>query len=628
MVFFEEGWQPSSYLQEKLKQLPALPGVYMMKDEEGRIIYVGKADSLKNRVRSYFQNVRRHEPKTAALVSRIADFETIVVNNTHEALILESTLIKLHRPHYNIRLQDDKRYPYLKLTTKEDFPRLLVSRVAKNDGNRYFGPYPHVTPMNQASSLIKKALRLRTCTTASWPANHRACLNWHIGLCYAPCEGKISKEKYGELVNQVAFILDGKTKDIRHSLEQEMLQASEDLNFEEAARLRDIIAALDDLWQKQQMEKAGKENNYDLIACAIKEDQCIIQVFFFRLGKVIGRGHFFLLNSSEGEEAQAMGRFILDYYGANLAPSRLFVSHIPPDVQELEAVLQEGVKHKVAIIQPQRGDKKRLLGIVKNNAQLVLDQSLNSKERKQSQAALGLENLRVVLGLKRSPSRIECYDISHFQGTNTVGSMVVFENGAASPKLYRHFRIKTVEGVNDFASLQEVLKRRWERGLKEKAEGKDPLDFGNFPDLLVIDGGKGQLSSVCEILEPLGFQGAAIISLAKEQEEVFVPGQSQSIDLPQDAPGSRILQQIRDEAHRFAITYHKKLRGKAQTHSLLEDIPGIGPKLRRRLIEVFGSLKGIKTASKEELLEVRGITKVRAESIYEFFHSENPDGGA
>ncbi len=616
--------QINPLIKEKLEQLPAKAGVYLMKDEEGRIIYVGKAESLKNRVRSYFQDIRRLEPKTAALVDKIRDFETIIVDNPQEALILESNLIKEYSPHYNIRLRDDKHYPYLRLTLEEDYPRLIIARRAQNDGSRYFGPYVNSKAMHQAANLIKKILPLRSCSGKSWPKNHRACLNAQIKLCPAPCIGKISREDYGETVKQISLILEGKAKEICRQIEKKMHEASKELRFEEAAHFRDMLAALSQVQQKQDLDQSDKGGNYDLLACRIKEEQGLIQVFFIRGGKVIGRDHFFIINGEENREDEALTRFLLDYYGnSSFIPRRIYLSHKPQDIGELISLLGDKAGRKVEIIVPQRGDKRRLMNLAANNAALVLDQYLNSRERKSRDAAEGLEDLRQKLSLGRTPSRIECYDISHIQGSNTVGSMVVFNQGLPAPKLYRRFRIKSVEGVNDFASLQEVLKRRWQRGLKEKSEGKNPADFGLFPDLLVIDGGKGQLSSVYEVLEPLGFQGAALIALAEEEEEIFFPGQKQGLILDRNSPGLRLLQRIRDEAHRFALSYHRKLRAKEQIHSSLEDILGVGPALRRRLIAAFGSVKGVSQASLEELWEVNSLNRKTAENIYNYFNKEN-----
>jgi len=606
-------------LQQKLQDLPDLPGVYMMKDAEGTIIYVGKATSLKSRVRSYFQSPAGLSPKTVALVSKIADLETVVVDSAADALLLESNLIKEHRPYYNIRLRDDKHYPYLQLTLNEDFPRLLVARRAKNDGNRYFGPYSSPAAMNKTIMLIKNIFPLRKCSGKSWKKEQRSCLNAHIGLCLAPCEGRVSKEEYANMVDEVILFLQGKTKALSRQIEKEMKEASAELRFEEAARLRDQLQALQEVQKQQVLDQSGRGGNYDLVAVAVQEEQCVVQVFFVRQGKVIGREHFFMLNAEEGQEDVLMSRFLQEYYGDGAsAPPDIFLNHLPAEANELADIFSAKASRRINFSVPQRGDKKRLLNLVEKNANLVLSQTLNSREHQEEKNARALEALRLELGLDRAPSRIECYDISHIQGSATVGSMVVFINGVAAPRFYRRFRIKQVEGINDFASLQEVISRRWLRGQEERAKGLDKFDFGNYPDLMVIDGGLGQLSAVCETLKELGAEKTAVISLAKKQEEVFIPGNSTPLLLPLDSPALHTLQCLRDEAHRFAITYHRQLRGKSQTASALDEIPGIGPKRRQSLLSVFGSMKGMQKANLDQLKHVPGMNAKSAEQIYDY----------
>lgn len=614
-----ESVEMNRLLQQKLQELPDLPGVYIMKDAGGSIIYVGKATSLKSRVRSYFQSPAGLSPKTIALVSKIADLETVVVDSPADALLLESNLIKEHRPYYNIRLKDDKHYPYLQLTLNEDYPRMLVARRAKNDGNLYFGPYSSPAAMNKTVMLIKNIFPLRTCSGKAWKKEQRACLNAHIGRCLAPCEGKISKEEYAELVEQVTLFLQGKTKALSKDIEKEMKEASAELRFEEAARLRDQLQALQEVQKQQVLDQSGKGGNYDLVAVAVKEEQCVVQVFFVRQGKVVGREHFFMLNAEEGQEAVLLSRFLQEYYGdGTSAPPDIYCNHLPEEAGELAELFSAKAGRRISFSVPQRGDKKRLLNLVEKNADLVLFQTINSRERQEEKNARALEALRLELGLKSAPSRIECYDISHIQGSSTVGSMVVFINGVSAPKYYRRFRIKQVEGINDFASLQEVISRRWQRGLEERAKGLGSFDFGNFPDLMVIDGGLGQLSAVCEKLKELGAGKTAVISLAKRQEEVFIPGRSTPLLLPLDSPALQLLQRLRDEAHRFAITYHRNLRGKSQTASALDEIPGIGPKRRQSLLAVFGSLKAMQKASLDQLKHVPGMTDKAAKQLYDY----------
>lgn len=612
-------------LQEKLKKLPSLPGCYLMKDSQGKIIYVGKAISLRNRVRSYFHG--SHDQKTELLVENIADFETVVVQNEQEALILEANLIKQHSPHYNILMRDDKHYPYLRLTLDEDFPRLMIARRAKPDGSKYFGPYPNAGAMHRAVEVIRGIFPLRTCNGRTFRKNQRACLNAHIGRCKAPCENKISKKEYAEMVEGVSLFLQGKTKSLIRR-EQELMEASaEALRFEDAARHRDALLALQQVQARQQIDQGTGKGDYDLLAVAAAEDQAVVQVFFVRDGQVVGREHFFLTNAEPGMEALLLRRFVQEYYGGGqFLPAALYCDREPEDSALLAGMLAAQCGHKVEITVPQRGDKRRLLGLVSKNAEMALHNYLDSRQRREERGAEALDELRRLLELPAAPARIECYDISHVQGSHMVGSMVVFKNGVPAPKLYRRFKIKTLDGSNDFAALQEVLERRWQHGLKERAAGKVDR-FGEFPDLLVIDGGKGQLNAVCERLREIGADAPAVISLAKQEEEIFVPGHATSILLPRTSPALQLLQQLRDEAHRFAITFHRELRGKAQTHSLLDDVPDIGPTRRKSLISCFGSLKNIRAASLEELAAAPKMSRRAACALYAFLHPET-DGKA
>lgn len=613
----------NAHLAEILKKLPHTPGVYLMKNAEGEVIYVGKAKSLHNRVHSYFQNRDALTPKTRALVEHIADIETVCVNSPQEALILENNFIKQYKPKYNIMLRDDKRYPFLCLTESEEFPRLILVRSPKADGNSYFGPYVSGLQRKELEQLLRELFPLRLCNAKSWSKNHRPCLNYHIGKCHAPCAGNISTEDYAELVAQCKLFLNGKTEQVTTETEKAMKQAAAEQRFEEAAALRDRLFALQTLMQKQQLESGDVTENRDFIAIACRDDQCIAQVFLYRNGKVVGREHFKLQNPAEEEAAAVMARFLSEYYeGAKNLPKEICLNIEPEDKEGLEAWLSAQNGKKVQLSLPQRGDKKKLMQLVQHNAELVLTERLESKAYKEQKAALALEQLREVLQLEKTPYRMECYDISHFQGTHTVGSMVVFEGGMPAKQEYRRFRIKTVEGVDDFASLQEVLHRRYERGLKEQNDEKS--HFAKLPDLLIIDGGKGQLSSVCEVLAEMGVS-VNIISLAKQFEEIYIPEHSEPIVLPHSAPALQLLQQIRDEAHRFAITFHRELRGKSQVHSELLDIKGLGEKRRKLLLDVFGSVSAIKEASLDRLQAVQGLPKATAKAVYEYFHAENND---
>ena len=622
-------------IAEKLKQLPDLPGCYLMKDETGTVIYVGKAVNLKRRVSSYFRG--SHDPKTELLVADIADFETVVVDSEAEALILEANLVKRHMPHYNILLRDDKHYPYLRLTLNEEYPRLLVARRAAGDGSRYFGPYPNAGAMHRAVEAILELFPLRSCNGTVLKKGGRACLNAHIGRCSAPCEDLISREDYSALVEQVSQFLQGKSRDLIKREQQAMEKAASVLDFEEAARHRDRAAALEQLQEKRLLDTGTGSGDYDIIAAACgnedglnDDNTSVVQVFFLRDGVVVSREHFFLKHGPLGGEQKVLSSFIMDYYGGgDRAPGLICCSAEPEDKSALEELLSRQSGHKVAINVPQRGDKKRLLGLVAENARIVLLNHLTSRLRREEKAAAGLEELRRVLELPRTPARIECYDISHVQGTHMVGSMTVFTNGVPDPKQYRRFKIKTLDGSNDFAALQEVLERRWKHGLEDQSKGKND-GFALFPDLLVIDGGKGQLRLVCQRLKDIGAEPGAIVSLAKREEEVFLPGRSRSMLLPRDSDALHILQQIRDEAHRFAITFHRELRGKGQTKSLLDEAPDIGDKRRTSLLKSFGSVDGVKAASIDELAAAPGMTRRAARELFNYlrqFEKEEDNDG-
>lgn len=619
-------------LREKLKNLPAQPGCYLMKDSAGTIIYVGKAVNLRNRVRSYFHG--QHDPKTELLVANIVDLETVVVQSEQEALILEANLIKEHRPYYNILMRDDKHYPYLRLTLDEDYPRLLVARRARPDGSKYFGPYPDAGAMHRAVELIRGIFPLRTCSGRSFRPGQRACLNAHINRCLAPCEGRISREEYREMVEEVSRFLLGKSRGLRQREQELMDQAADELRFEDAARHRDALRALEQVQRQQQLDLSTGVGNYDILAAISASeagdpanDVGVIQVFFIRNGITVSRAHFFARDPGLGA-AGLLRFFISDYYGGGqLLPSALYCNVLPAEAEALGQMLAGQCGHKVAISVPQRGDKRRLLGLVTENARLALEEQINSRQRQEERSNAALEELRQVLTLPVTPCRIECYDISHVQGAHMVGSMVVFKNGVAAPKLYRRFKIKTLDGSNDFAALQEVVERRWRRGLEERAAGKTD-GFAEFPDLMVIDGGKGQLSAVGERLAQLGADRTALISLAKQEEEIFLPGESLSLRLPADSGALQLLQRLRDEAHRFAISFHRQLRGKGQTRSLLDDAPGIGPERRKSLLKTFGSLKQIRQASQEELAAAPKMNRPAAARLYAFLHPPAAGEGA
>jgi len=614
-------------LQAKLNLLPDLPGVYLMKDQAGTVIYVGKATSLRQRVRSYFQNSRHHSIKEKTLVERIVDLETIIVDSPMEALVLEGNLIKEHRPRYNVRLRDDKHYPYIKVTLDETFPRLLVVRAAKPGPARYFGPYTNSTAMHETMKALQEIFPLRLCKERETGTKKRACLNAHIGKCLAPCTGGISPEEYGEMVRQIILFLEGRQQEILRDLERKMQQAAGEMRFEAAARLRDRIRAVRQVVEKQKVE-ADHFQDRDLIALAAAGDEAVVQVFFVRQGKVVGRDHFFLSNPAVDETPQLLGAFVQQFYDR--------ADYIPPEIllqseaEEMELLTEwlNGKRGRKTLLQvPQRGDKKRLVEMVARNAAIVLDQHRSAQQKRSTEGAAALEELRRELELERTPHRIECYDISNTQGAHSVGSMVVFIGGEPKPSLYRRFRIKTVEGPNDFLSLQEVVSRRIARGRAERAAIREATlavpeaKFADFPDLMIIDGGKGQLSAVKEILDSLEMP-LPVAGLAKEFELLYRPDQPDPVVLKKNSPGYYLVQRIRDEAHRFAITYHRQLRQKAQAKSKLDEIPGIGPARRQALLKAYGSVARIAKADLAELALVAGMNHKSAQAVVDFFHGQ------
>lgn len=610
-------------LREQLAELPDHPGVYLMKDTSGTVLYVGKATSLKQRVRSYFQPGTKHGPKNESLLMRVEQLETVLVNNAAEALILESNLIKQYHPKYNIRLRDSKHYPYLKVTIDEEYPRLLMVRQMRRDGGLYFGPFTNSGRMYQTMKLLKSVYPLRSCPERQFAANKRPCLNRQIGLCCGPCTGQVAKSEYRQLVDGVVSFLQGKSDVLLRRLQQQMKEASETLRFEDAARLRDQIEAVKEISRQQQLEK-GNEDDRDLMALACAAEKAVIQLFFVRGGKVIGQKHMFLERLEGSTEEEICYEFLSQFYGSqDFIPPEVVLNVLPQEQAELETIFSERRGAKVRMTKPQRGDKKRLLDLAVTNARLLLDQQ-QTKEKKQREGVKALEELRQVLQLPQSPHRIEGYDISHIQGTYTVASMVVFEGGKAAKKEYRRFRIRHTQGIDDFLSMQEVLRRRFTRFLEERQaalEG-DEASFSTLPDLLLIDGGKGQLSAVCTVLEEMQMTQVPVVSLAKREEEVFIPGQSDPITLPLGSAGLSLLQQVRDEAHRFAITYNRNLRRQGQIASDLDAISGLGPKRKAELLKAFGDVAAIRNADVYALAAVPSMNHKAAQNVYQFFHTK------
>lgn len=600
-------------IADKLATLPDNPGVYLMKNAEGKIIYVGKAVNLKNRVRSYFRTLPPEALKTKALVRNIADFEYIIVDSEVEALVLECNLIKKYRPKYNISLKDDKTYPYLKITN-EDFPRVIITRNYLKDGGKYFGPYPSVTVLRETLELLRSIFPFRVCKQHKF-TNERPCLNYQIKRCYAPCCGKISKEDYAQLIAKINDFFDGRHEELLADLTMQMNQAAEELHFEQAARLRDQIRGIERAISDQKAVLAGNDDK-DVLGMAISSTEIIMQIFFIRSGKIVGRENYSLREMTDDSESEILAAFIKQFYLDNqFVPPNILLPTEPDDAAILEQWLSEKRGSKVAFSVPKRGQQKELVDLVVRNATEEL-QKKGERALADNERLLGaLEELKEALYLPKLPKRIECYDISNTQGTESVASMVVFVDGKAKKDQYRKFRIKTVIGPNDFASMNEVLTRRLGHMDTDVKFAKDN------PDLIIVDGGKGQLAFAVRALNEMGYGDIPIAGLAKKEEILFLPGCDEGVYLPRDSQGLYLVQRIRDEAHRFAITYHRSLRGKRNLASVLDDIPGVGAKRKQALLKHFGSLSKIAQATSEEIAQVDGIGTVLAEEIYQYLQT-------
>ncbi|HHT89484.1 MAG: excinuclease ABC subunit UvrC [Bacillota bacterium] len=605
-------------LQDKLALLPTDPGVYLMLNEAGEVIYVGKAVNLRNRVRSYFQKSSTQPIKVQALVEHIADLEYIVTDSEMEALILENNLIKKHSPRYNVRLKDDKTYPYIKVTVQETFPRVLMVRKRLPDGARYFGPYTDVTVVKKTLAFLRTLFPVRSCNKAiEEGAQERPCLNYHIGRCLAPCAGLVSKEEYGTMISEVLLFLEGRIDRLIPQLTKEMHQASERLEYEKAARFRNQIRGLQSLAEKQKIVAEHAEDQ-DYVGYARHGELVCAQVFFVRSGKLIGREHFLLECSADEEEGEILRGFLQQYYEeASYIPREIFT----PVAVDQAAVMEDWLGNlrgsRVYLRRPQRGAKKHLLDLVIKNAQIVLDETRSRGSFKQRALERALQDLQELVQLPEPPNRIEAFDISNLQGSNVVASLVVWENGDFKSSDYRRFRIRGVEGApNDYAAMREAVGRRFRRGLQEQSGESLEQKFAAFPDLVLIDGGKGQLGVALEVRQELDLI-IPFLSLAEKREEIYLEGQSQPVVWPLDSPGLLLLRRIRDEAHRFALTYHRNLRGKATRGSVLDAIPGVGPKRKKELIRHFGTIKKIRAATLDELSEVTGISAKLAAEIYQ-----------
>lgn len=593
----------SEAVLDKVRNLTTQPGVYLWKNDRGQIIYVGKAVNLRNRVRSYVRHDAKRAPKVTAMMSHAADVETIVVANEMEALILENTLIKKHRPRYNIMLRDDKTYPYIKVTVQEDYPRVFMTRRVHRDGARYFGPFADAGAVHRVLKLIQRAFRIRSCRTMQ---ADRPCLQYHLHHCDAPCVHYITKGEYGKLVEQAVDILEGRDTGVVRRLQEQMEAAAEEMEFEKAAMYRDQITAVKVIQEQQNITTVGG-GDMDVLGFAGDAGQTCVQIYTIRQGRLMGRETFSLENSAD-ETAAALTSAVLDQYYVDgvFVPKEIVVSAVEDkEDYERRLTLQKG--QNVALVIPQRGIKKKLLTMAEDNARVLLEQRRLQWQHDTDKTSGAVEALARVLDLPRLPERMECFDISHTQGIETVASMVVFEHGRPAKQEYRRFKLKTVQGKpDDFKSMAEIMGRRY-------GERDWPA-----PDLIVIDGGKGQLHAALPIIREAGCE-APVISLAKRIEEVFVEGRSDSIILSHHTPELQLLQAIRDEAHRFAITYHRSLRGKRNLVSILDHIEGIGPKRRKALWGAFKNLDAMKAATVEELAAVPGMTRQAAENVYYFF---------
>ena len=603
----------ATYITEQIRGLPTSPGVYLMKDAEGNILYVGKAANLRHRVGSYFGAGQKLTPKLQRMVSRVDDLDFFVTTSEQEALILELNLIKRHHPRYNVRLKDDKTFPYLKIDLNEDWPRVHITRRLEENGGRYFGPFASAKSVRQTLKLIKGIFPFRSCSKPITGTDLRACLDYDIGHCLAPCIGAVSRKEYAEVIKQVILFLEGKQERVVQQLEHKMNKAAEALDFERAAMLRDQIQAVGRVVEGQRIATTVK-GEQDVIAFAGDKDQAYVQVFFIRSGKMIGRESFVLRGTRYEEPSQIMTSFIKQFYASSPhIPPLLLLQHPVEDMAMIQNWLQSKRGGKVNIQVPRRGNKKQLVNIVDENAQQGLEQLKIKQLASPAALSAALEEIKRELQLPRLPSRLEGYDISDIRGMAAVGSMVVFDQGKPKPAHYRRFRIKTVSAANDYAMLEEVLRRRFKR-----ASGASASDtWAILPDLVLIDGGKGQLNAARAAMQEMGADSVPTASLAKENEEIFIPQKKGPIVLPKSSPGLQLLQRLRDEAHRFALGYHQRIRKREAFASALDTIPGIGPKRKRALLRQFGSVKAIREAPIEDLAAAKGMTWSLAKKIKE-----------
>ena len=601
-----------------------------MRSESSEVLYVGKAASLRSRVSSYFAPSANLPRKIAKMVGRVADYEYIVTESEQEALILECNLIKEHQPPYNARLKDDKSYPFIKINMAEDFPQVYITRRVSKDGSRYFGPFANAGSVRRTLNLLKKLFPYRSCTKTITGGDARPCLDFHIHRCVGPCIGAVDKQEYAEVIDQVVLFLEGKTNKVVGSIKKRMLDAAESLEFERAAALRDQLLAIEKVNEGQKVLHLTSEN-LDVIAASPGSREAWVEVFFIRQGKLIGRDNFLMTGTQDDEPPKILTAFVKQFYDATpYVPPKILVQHPIEEADAVQTWLREKRNGSVRVYAPRRGEKRRLVAMVAENAEQGFEQ-LRLKQMSDSAATdAAMSELQEALSLPYPPRRIECYDISNIQGSNAVGSMVVFEDGKPRKAHYRRFQIKSVEGVDDYSMMREMLTRRFKRLSQTKrassAKAAKPdarpdsknASWGIQPDLVLIDGGKGHLGAALQVFLELGINDIPLASLAKENEELFTPQMSEGVMLPRNSQGLYLVQRARDEAHRFAITFHRERRSKKSVSSALDLVPGIGPKRRRMLIRRFGSVRGISGASVEEVASVPGMTLTLARKVKEY----------